>query len=382
MVCDLDLDYRIETEELPEDITWEDGTEPETPQEISTRGTLSMYSDGVTRAWLRQSEDPPRRELLLPDRMYVTQGDELKVINLTDGSHGSGHIDAPEDLLRRLLELTDEPEAELDEQLIDGRRAVGFEVGAAKLGLGPGSADVGRSVVRIWVDVETQLPVRVEYDLVQAGGPVKITMQGMWDHIRWNVPLDPAAFEPPEVTETAEVQNLLFPPATEDALIEGLRVYAEQSATIAEALTAMETKAAEDPDKQPMVERMRKWLESDSPYPKHLDPQSLMLGLAVRQGALQARAIAEYRKAHGPDSTLPDEQKAELRKEQERIAGVIGAAGVFYRKLIMEGREPEYFGATVEPGDASAVLVRWNLDDGLVRVIYGDLSAETLPADD
>jgi hypothetical protein len=54
----------------------------------------------------------------------------------------------------------------------------------------------------------------------------------------------------------------------------------------------------------------------------------------------------------------------------------------FYRKLVDEQREPEYFGATVEPGDSAAILLKWKLDDGRYRVIYGDLRAETVdPAD-
>ena len=35
----------------------------------------------------------------------------------------------------------------------------------------------------------------------------------------------------------------------------------------------------------------------------------------------------------------------------------------------------------VEPGDAESVLMRWRLDDGSTRVIYGDLSADTEPAE-
>ena len=53
---------------------------------------------------------------------------------------------------------------------------------------------------------------------------------------------------------------------------------------------------------------------------------------------------------------------------------------ITHSHLLREGREPEYFGATVGPGDSDTVLMRWNLDDGHCRVIYGDLRAETVPA--
>ena len=56
------------------------------------------------------------------------------------------------------------------------------------------------------------------------------------------------------------------------------------------------------------------------------------------------------------------------------------AGTLYYQKLIRDGAEAEYFGQSVEPGDAEAVLVRWTLETGETRVIYGDLSAATLPA--
>jgi hypothetical protein len=248
--------------------------------------------------------------------------------------------------------------------------------------LGHGGEESGDSVVRIWVDLTTQLPVRVEYDVVQRGGPMRITMKGAWEHVRWNVPLDPAEFEPPEITEETEVQDLGMPPANEDALIDGLRAYAELSTEMAEALALLEIRAKENPEKLPVLEKMREWLDADAAYPKHLDPQTLMLALSVRHGVMRSRALTDHRIKYGPDSTFTDEEEAQLLQEQERLAGTIGAAGLFYRKLLVEGREPEYFGATVEPGDATAVLIRWQLDDGQVRVIYGDLHAETLPAED
>ena len=58
----------------------------------------------------------------------------------------------------------------------------------------------------------------------------------------------------------------------------------------------------------------------------------------------------------------------------------ISAGGMFYMKLVREGHEPEYFGDSVTAADADQVLLRWTLDDGGARVIYGDLRVETLPA--
>ncbi len=66
----------------------------------------------------------------------------------------------------------------------------------------------------------------------------------------------------------------------------------------------------------------------------------------------------------------------------EENARSAGAVALFYRKLLLEDREPEYFGSTVKPGDGSAVLMRWKLDDEYIRVIYGDLRVETVRGTD
>ena len=50
--------------------------------------------------------------------------------------------------------------------------------------------------------------------------------------------------------------------------------------------------------------------------------------------------------------------------------------------MVNENKEPAYFGEMVKPGDSSKVLIRWKLDDGQYRVIFGDLSAKTVTAEE
>ncbi len=45
-------------------------------------------------------------------------------------------------------------------------------------------------------------------------------------------------------------------------------------------------------------------------------------------------------------------------------------------RLKAEGKEPMYYGQTVTAADADKVLLRWKLDDGIYRVIFGDLRIE------
>ena len=53
----------------------------------------------------------------------------------------------------------------------------------------------------------------------------------------------------------------------------------------------------------------------------------------------------------------------------------------FHIKLVQEKRDPVYYGETVLPGDVDLVLLRWRLDSGEYKVIYGDLHEETVSAE-
>ena len=53
----------------------------------------------------------------------------------------------------------------------------------------------------------------------------------------------------------------------------------------------------------------------------------------------------------------------------------------FYATLVQDGKEPVYYGQTVGPADIDKVLMRWKTGEDEYRVIYGDLSAETVGGD-
>jgi hypothetical protein len=63
----------------------------------------------------------------------------------------------------------------------------------------------------------------------------------------------------------------------------------------------------------------------------------------------------------------------------------IQAASMFYGKLLDEDQEQDrdiaYYGSTVTADDSEAVLMRWKLSNGQYRVIFGDLTVETVTAE-
>ncbi|MHC4103921.1 MAG: hypothetical protein ACYSR9_03190, partial [Planctomycetota bacterium] len=54
----------------------------------------------------------------------------------------------------------------------------------------------------------------------------------------------------------------------------------------------------------------------------------------------------------------------------------------FRFRLLTERKAPEYYGKTVTPKDADKVLMRWKASDNEYRVIFGDLHAETVTAEE
>jgi hypothetical protein len=247
---------------------------------------------------------------------------------------------SPDAFIEKFLEMAGEADRELGVSKIEGRDAEGFEVSAKKLGLEyhgsgfePGEDGEAPSdmAVRLWVDVQTNLPVRmeVEMDMAIASG----RMLAVYDQFEWDVALADDIFVL-EIPEGAQEIDLTIPPRTEETLVDALRLFAEATGR----------------------------------YPATLDPTSISMQYAVAAGARIAS------------------------QESDPVSAVLGGLGddalkmsmacSFVQSLAADGYEPEYFGDIVSPEDVDDVLIHWRLDNGQMRVIYGDLRAETVPATD
>jgi outer membrane lipoprotein-sorting protein len=181
--------------------------------------------------------------------------------------------------------------------------------------------------VKLWVDVNTFLPVRLEEDIV--------TKKGTHIHevsydFRWNVIVNPDDFEPtiPE-DYRSPAGDIIIPAFDEENVIKGLRLFAD----------------------------------AVGKYPANLESRVL---------------VGEYRKHTGFDPNsykdLSDEERT--RKTSEVIS--LGIPGFLYKTLVEENKDPAYYGETVGPDDTNKVLLRWKLDDGQYRVIFGDLSVRNV----
>jgi hypothetical protein len=206
-----------------------------------------------------------------------------------------------------------------------------------------------------------------------------------WEHIEWDVPLDPQTFQPPPVAEAPSEELELDITGTEEGLLNGLRAYAAASERITGGrsvepppeMLELEKKLRGD-QRMAMLgtEGFREFLHG---YPKDLDA-SAVLRLSVIAPNVSRSMVIAARASGNAEAVARAEEEAKkfLEELTTDVAPKLGQATVFHSYLLREGREPEYFGATVKPGDSDAVLMRWKLDDSRWRVIYGDLRVETV----
>jgi hypothetical protein len=223
-----------------------------------------------------------------------------------------------------LRKLTDGSATELPPRTIEGQPAIGYHIPGEKLGFPPPKQpDAPAAYAELWVDSQTHLPVEFLLSIPMPAQDAPLQM--VYNQFEWDEPLEASLFEPPLGEDYTEVDARLARPS-EAALLNALRVIA-------------------------------KWTDA---YPPDLTPVSVL-------GRLH--------------TMVPESKRAEF--DQLGQAGImrlgieIGGGTMYYMKLVREGHEPEYFGDQVKPGDADKILMRWKLDDGGTRVIYGDLHAET-----
>lgn len=242
---------------------------------------------------------------------------QVATLNLSEQS--------PDAFVRALRKLTDDGATELGQQTIDGRPALGYRVAGEKLGFpGPRRPAVDPAFAEVWVDAESRLPARLVIDMPLWEQDQRLKI--VYDRFEWNVPLAAGVFEPAIPPDYVQVDAQLARPC-EAALLNALKQIAYWTGR----------------------------------YPEMIGPGAVL-------GRLHTM-IAPERQAEFED----------LGREGIMRLGIeIGGGTMYYMQLVRDGREPEYFGDEVTPADAGKVLLRWQLDDGQIRVIYGDLRVETV----
>ncbi len=390
-------------------VTVEKGLLPGEPTGEPMQGTISMLFDGEKYSTLIEGEKSVKgkatkgkiRFLMLGDRGYVWVDGKVRFIDASL----SGIPPATENWLNRLLEVRESPDRNLGEKEINGRRAAGFEIVGWKLGLGarptegnptPNDSDIR---LRVWVDLEQNLPIRLEIKQKQVMPRQSrvVTIDQQWDNIKWNVPLDPARFQPPSQEELGEEPTMKLPAIDEAAFVDGMRIWLKLEKKAKVQIDKFKKKAKDRGGELPRgMAQVFEGAAINGGYPERLDASWLTNVFSIRAAlASLEKTVPEQKPV--PENLSKEERQELIRSRGEEAAKASAKAGVkaatevspkataiaaFYQKLANEKREPRYFGATVTPGDAEAILLQWKLDDGRYRVIRGDLKAETVDSVD
>jgi len=207
----------------------------------------------------------------------------------------------------------------LGQSTLEGIKVEGFQTTDPKYHWGMlGSLDV-----KLWVDVQTKLPVRLE-----------IASQYKDRSKRHMVVQD---FNIPQDYTSMTSEPITMPAMDEQSAINGLRLFSEKTGTYPEELSMKIMEHMKDLIDPNMIKEMRPITKNGKNMP---NPEVMQKYL---------------------DAVKP-------------ITGLIG----FHARLVHEGKDPSYYGKVVTPDGTDQVLMRWKVSDIEYRVIFGDLHTETV----
>lgn len=207
---------------------------------------------------------------------------------------------------------------EIGTRTIAGSEASGIEVSDPAMFAG----NFEKGSVRLWVDTSTLWPVLIEREFEADSGRVRVK-ETLHD-FKWNPSLSKKDFEF-EVPGHYGTLDFGRAGSGEHGAIEGLRAYAALTGGRYPSAPAFDTAASEIRADRDRLMKEGRW---------------------------------------GPDAI----------KQLFRYRDFSS----FYQQLVEDGVEVEYRGDSVRALDYDEALMRWRLEDGSWRVIYGDLRIETV----
>lgn len=227
-------------------------------------------------------------------------------------------------LVMKLGDFHGRADRQLGKKQINRLAVEGFEIAVTKVDPG-----VPAGKLEIWVDAATKLPVLMEAEIPESGAKTKLRFVDF----QWDLPLDEKLFDPTPPANYAD--NTPQPPKIEEQtelIAAGLELYAEL-------------------------------------FGGHYPRVKMVYGDVT---------MREVGKKLGIDERPTAEQiKSDNYGRYLRAIG--GFAWV--NTILRENADAAYYGKTVGAKDKDDVLLRWKLDDGRYRVIYGDRRAEIVSSE-
>ncbi len=269
----------------------------------------------------------------IPDRVYIgliPSGKKYLRMTLTDELWEKTQKEYcdPRKLVEEFMKYDYK---EIGRSTIDGIKVDGIECRNPGIARGvPASIAggmIGNVVARLWADIENDLPVRLQIEVFSKDGEKAFDM--VTYGYQWDIKLDPREFEP-VIPDDFELVADVELSADEKSVVEGLGFFAEYVG---------------------------------GRYPSDLSAMTM-----TRE--LRAGLLAKF----GGEPPWPpkpgDSQRAMSLEMSIR----------FYAGLVIEDKDPSYYGSRVTAEFPHAILMRWKTEDGKYRVIFGDLTARDVSA--
>lgn len=177
----------------------------------------------------------------------------------------------------------------------------------------------------LWIEQETGWPYLLEMEGIASQGNTHMKM--IFDQFQWGIPLEQDLFEP-NIPSDYTITEIKPPSFSEEELIQGLEFFSDNT-------------GGHYPSSMDMITVMQEFFKGAQ------EQKANVLGMMT-----------------STDSNSP------MRK--------ISCASASYSMLETQQQDLAYYGENVTTNDANAILLRWKLDDGQYRVVYGDLRLETV----
>lgn len=314
---------------------------------------MDSFVDGNIMQQIYMASDDNAMVVVMPSQkkyMRMVLSDEMLAAT-------AGRKIDPRPFVTQFAFGTLDEQKDLGKDIINGVEVHGIEVNHPSAKENNYNSFIGR----MWVDVATEYPVRMEVEAEFGTGADKRNIVQVFDGFEWGIDLEPAIFEPNIPSDYTMMAETKMPERDEAGAIEGFKCFSEM--TKGKYPNNIKTMMKEGMD-----------ICTQSLYQS--TQQSLIKDMNIVPGVPLSEAKKQelYNKA----KKIGEEIQPEIMSSQMKLQGPVN----FYYKLIQEGKDPVYYGKDVNAGDANAVLMRWKVSEGQYRVIFGDLSIETVSADE
>lgn len=228
---------------------------------------------------------------------------------------------------------------------------------------------------KLWVDIKTELPVRIEYEEIRDSSLKTKWSKIMYD-FQWNVDMDKALFFPEipsdykisemDVTVVNDKPVLNYNPTLLDP-----NIIPESHRNITDMNTPLI-------DQETMIQYLKDYAEfTGGFYPKNMQYMTMAIEMTMVTAVRYPDAMKELSKIGEKIKSDPNNYKL-INEENFLIAIAKKAKAIdrFYAQLVVDNKEPKYY-PSVLPKDIDKILLRWKVTDNNYRIIFGDLKADT-----